>query len=131
MKRQRPDVFLIAAALATFACGDKDGSSGSGGTPTVEAGEQPDAQVGRYASPPDTTPPTNLKAFSVAMGDRLGEIMAVFGYPDETDDYVRIDLRRSAGSVVPADCAAGTLVASITDFTTPVYVDTGLYPGSY
>ena len=44
----------------------------------------------------------------------------MLGYPDDTDDYARIDIRRSAVAVAPANCESGTVVTTVTDFTSQV-----------
>ena len=66
------------------------------------------------------TPPIKPSAFSVAGGGVLGDVLLMLGYPDDTDDYARIDIRRSAVAVAPANCESGTVVTTVTDFTSQV-----------
>lgn len=132
MKKFRSTVLISVVASTAIQCGKSDSETTAvpAAVDTVASGEQPDSEAGRYTPPVDVTAPISPSAFSVAGGGVLGDVLLMLGYPDNTDDYARIDIRRSAGAVAPADCESGTIVTSITDFTGQVFTDAGLYPGS-
>ena len=128
MKKFRNTVLISFVASSSIQCGKSESETvtGPAGEQTVASGDQPDSEAGRYTAPTDITPPIKPSAFSVAGGGVLGDVLLMLGYPDDIDDYARIDIRRNAGPVVPADCTSGTVVTSITDFTSQVFTDAGL-----
>jgi hypothetical protein len=131
MKKFRSTVLISVFASTAIQCGKSDSETAvPAAVETVASGDQPDSEAGRYTAPTDVTAPIKPSAFSVAGGGVLGDVLLMLGYPDDIDDYARIDIRRSAGAVAPADCESGTVVTTITDFTSQVFTDAGLYPGS-
>jgi hypothetical protein len=133
MRSTKRIVSSIVAGLVVTACGNKDESTGANPATdpaSVSSGDQPDSESGRFTPPADVTAPTVPSAFAVAGGDKLGDVDVLIGYPENIDDYAKIDIRRATGETPPASCDSGTLVQSVTDFSVQKWTDSGLYPGS-